>query len=93
MEAILLKSKNPCAHPDLVVFDELFSGVLNPEMWIPTFKGSCAGVHLIPLSLAIERYQWPAKDGIAGPRICHFMKGHCPSTVFEFYEDPSIIIE
>lgn len=56
MDAVLLKAKpeSTMANENLVVFDEMFKGVITPELFLPVFTGADKGMRIISLSYLIE---------------------------------------
>lgn len=96
MEAILLKKKfESTTASDLVVFDEMFGGVLTNEWFLPVFTGSNRGMRIIMLSYLIDNFEFPQKEGQMKARFLNYLKGASPEIIekIEFYESDGIEIE
>jgi len=95
MDAILLKNKQEsesALSTDLVVFDEIITGILTKELFLSVFTGCDKGLHIMPLSYLIDNYKFPEKEGKPQARFLHFLRGYNPELleIIEWYEDDTI---
>lgn len=94
MDAIELKRKDdsPFWVTGLVIFDELITGVLSSEYFIPVFTDAKNGLRIITLSYLLDNYLWPKKGDQVSCRLYYFITGNRPALVnrFEFYEDKTV---
>lgn len=93
MERIRLIRKGYEPHIEvhnLVIFDELITGLLNRGFFVIEQWG-----RVLVLSEVIGLYLFPAKDGKHELRLLSFLSGHSPEIMktVEFYEDDTIEVD
>jgi hypothetical protein len=90
MKTVALKRKPQAPYyvTDQVIVDDIVTGLIANNYYVPVIDNSKPGLVFITVCLLIENYLWPIKEKIPQANLENFLRGHNPNLAFtiEHYE-------